>query len=183
MKKAFIIHGAYGNPHENWFPWLRKELMGFDYEVISPTFPTPENQSLETWDAVFEKYQDQLDENTIMIGHSLGCPFILNVLQNIDIKIKAIYLVAGFHTLLDHPIDEINKTFVENSFDWNKIKSNCEKIVMFSGDNDPYINLDISDELAKILNAEYEVIKNGGHLNATAGYTKFEVLLSKIKDL
>ena len=110
MKKAFIIHGAYGNPNENWFPWLKKELESLDYKVISPTFPTPENQSLENWNKVFEEYKDQLDENTIMIGHSLGCPFILNVVQNTNTKIKAIYLVAGFHTQLDHPIDEINKT-------------------------------------------------------------------------
>ncbi len=116
-----------------------------------------------------------------MIGHSLGCPFILNVLQDTNTKIKAIYLVAGFHTLLDHPIDEINKTFVEKGFDWDKIKTNCEKIVMFNGDDDPYIKQEISDKLAKNLDAEYEVIKDGGHLNATAGYTKLDILLEKIE--
>lgn len=182
MNRAFIIHGAYGNPDENWFPWLREELTKLGYEVIAPTFPTPEEQSLENWRKVFEDYKDQLDKNTIMIGHSLGCPFILNVLQKTNTKIKAIYLVAGFHTLLDQPIDEINKTFVEEGFDWVKIKSNCNRVVMFSGSDDKYIKREIADELAKNLDAEYEVINNGGHLNATAGYTKFEKLLEKIKN-
>ena len=182
MNKAFIIHGAYGNPDENWFPWLKEELKKLGFEVISPTFPTPEDQSLENWNKVFEEYIDQLDENTIMIGHSLGCPFILNVLQNAYTKIEAVYLVSGFHTLLDHPIDKINKTFVENDFDWEKIRSNCEKIIMFNGDNDKYIRREISDELAKKLDAKYEVVKDGGHLNATAGYTKFEKLLREINN-
>ncbi|MFC1802322.1 hypothetical protein ACFLY7_02680 [Patescibacteria group bacterium] len=26
MKTAFIIHGAYGSPNENWITWLEKEL-------------------------------------------------------------------------------------------------------------------------------------------------------------
>lgn len=180
--KAFIIHGAYGNPQENWFPWLKKELENLDYEVFSPTFPTPDNQSLENWNKVFEEYLDQLDKNTIMIGHSLACPFILNILQNTNAKVKAIYLVAGFHTLLGHPIDEINKTFVQNGFDWEKIRSNCEKIHMFSGDNDPYIKKYISDELALNLTANYTVVSGGGHLNKTAGYLDFPELLEAIKN-
>jgi uncharacterized protein len=181
MRKAFIIHGAYGNSTENWSPWLKNELEQLDYEVIVPTFPTPEEQSLENWNNIFNKHIDTLDKDTILVGHSLGCPFILNILQSIDIKINSIYLVAGFHTLLDHPIDEINKTFVEDGFDWTKIKNNYEKVVMLNGDNDPYIKKAISDELAEKLDATYEVIPDGGHLNSTAGYTKFEKLLSYIK--
>lgn len=181
-KKAYIIHGAYGNPTENWIPWLKTELEKLGYEVLTPTFPTPESQSLENWNMVFETHIKELDENTILIGHSLGCPFILNVLQIINTKVNAIFLVAGFHTLLNHPIDEINKTFVEDGFNWEKIKNNCNKIYMLSGDNDPYIKIEISNELAKKLNANYKIIENGGHLNETAGYTKFEVLLETIKN-
>ena len=25
MTKVILIHGAYGNPEENWFPWLKEE--------------------------------------------------------------------------------------------------------------------------------------------------------------
>lgn len=28
MKKALLLHGAYGNPTENWFPWLQQKLNG-----------------------------------------------------------------------------------------------------------------------------------------------------------
>ncbi|MBD3366230.1 hypothetical protein GF360_02680 [candidate division WWE3 bacterium] len=183
MKKAFLIHGAYGNPQENWFPWLKEKLEQHNYKVITPTFPTPENQTLKNWNDVFDKYKEQLDEETILIGHSLGCPYILNVLQDIDKKVKAAYLVAAFHKALGHSIDEINETFVEKDFDWSAIKRNCENIVMFSSDNDPYIPMEVSEELAQNLDADFNVVADGGHLNSTAGYTEFEELLKKLEDL
>ena len=74
--KFVIIHGAYGNPSENWIPWLRESLEKLG-EVIVPEFPTPEGQSLENWRNVF----DSSDENTILIGHSLGPAFILDILE------------------------------------------------------------------------------------------------------
>ena len=29
-----IIHGIYGHPEENWFPWLKNKLEGMGYEVF-----------------------------------------------------------------------------------------------------------------------------------------------------
>ena len=57
MATAFIFHGTGGYPEENWFPWLKRELESLDYKVIVPQFPTPENQTLENWFAIFEKYK------------------------------------------------------------------------------------------------------------------------------
>ena len=37
--KIFIIHGSFGNPGENWFPWLKIQLVNCGHEVITPTFP------------------------------------------------------------------------------------------------------------------------------------------------
>ncbi len=35
MKRtAFIIHGSYGNPEENWIPWLKRELQQYNFDVI-----------------------------------------------------------------------------------------------------------------------------------------------------
>ena len=48
MTNIIIIHGSYGNPNENWFPWLKSELKKLKCNVFVPKFPTPENQSLES---------------------------------------------------------------------------------------------------------------------------------------
>ena len=52
---------------------------------------------------------------------------------------------------------------------------------MFHSDNDPYVPLEKAKNLAKNLDADLTIVKNAGHFNEKAGYTKFELLLDKIK--
>jgi predicted alpha/beta hydrolase family esterase len=86
MKTAFIFHGTKGSPEENWFPWLKAELEKLNYNVFVPRFPTPENQSIENWLAVFKKYEKYVNQDTIFIAHSVGCPFALDILEKINKK-------------------------------------------------------------------------------------------------
>jgi len=121
MTKIFLIHGAFGNSKENWFPWLKQKLEELNHEVIIPTFPTPENQSLENWNKIFVEYENQINENTIFVGHSLAPVFLLSVLERIDVTIKGSFFISGFLKLLgNETFDSINKTFINKSFDWQK---------------------------------------------------------------
>jgi len=177
-----IIHGTYGYPKENWFPWLKEELEKLGEKVYVPTFPTPENQTLENWLKVFEDYKKYLDKDSILVGHSIGCAFILNVLERLNHPIKASFLVAGFLKKLNiKKFIELNKTFVDKSFDWNKIKQNCKNFFVYNSDNDPNVPLEKGKELAKNLGVELKIIKGAGHFNEKAGYTKFPKLLEDIK--
>ncbi len=179
MTKVFLIHGAYGNPNENWLPWLKVELEKLNCEVIVPTFPTPVGQSIENWREVFEKYS--VDEETIMVGHSLGPAFILDILEHN--KLEAAFFVAGFISkLFLEDFDPINATFYRQ-FEWDKIKENCKIFEIFHADNDPYVPINRAQEIANALGVKVEIIKNAGHFNAKAGYTTFPLLLEKIKPL
>jgi uncharacterized protein len=175
-----IIHGIYGNPEENWFPWLKKALESNGHEVIVPKFPTPIGQSLESWLRVLSQYENKINEETVLIGHSLGTPFILNYLEKTNKKIKAAYLVAGYHKLLDNKFYELNKDFVYKEFNWEKIKSSCWKFFVISSDNDQYIPLETAKDMADILGATFEVVHDGGHLNKEAGYDEFPLLFDSI---
>ena len=84
MNNVYIIHGSYGTPDENWFPWLKSELEKLNCKVFVPKFPTPENQSLDTWMKIFEEYKDELNEDAIIVGHSLGPAFILSILEKLE---------------------------------------------------------------------------------------------------
>ena len=179
--KAYLIHGAYGNPEENWLPWLRRELENVGFSVIAPAFPTPQNQSLEEWNNVFISELATLDQETILVGHSLGCPFILNLLEENTVSVAGCYFVAGFHTLLNHEIDIINKSFVDKTFDWDLIKSRSNIFEVFYGSNDPYIDTSVSESLATHLDADSHRVEGGGHLNEKAGFKEFSLLLDIIK--
>ena len=181
--KFFIIHGAYGNPEENWFPWLKEKLESKGHTVFVPKFPTPENQSLDNWMGTFEKYLDSLDSETVFIGHSLGPAFILSILEKINIKVKACFFVAGFLGLLgNEEFNTINKTFNNKDFNWNKIKNNCSRFYIIHSEDDPYLPIEKGKELAKKLNSELIKIKNAGHFNKDSGYTSFPKLLNLIKE-
>jgi len=181
---AFIIHGSFGSPEENWFPWLKAELEKLGVEVFVPRFPTPEGQNLENWLKVFEEFEGKINEETVFVGHSLGPAFILNVLEGLNKKVKAAFFVAGFlGSLGNAEFDEINKTFAVGEFDWEKIKANCGKFFVFYSDNDPYVSREKALELAGNLGVEAELVQGAGHFNEAAGYTKFGILLERIKSL
>ncbi|HVA97152.1 MAG TPA: alpha/beta hydrolase [Candidatus Acidoferrales bacterium] len=180
MKNAFIFHGAYGGPNDNWIPWLKKELEKLGYIVIVPQFPTPKNQSLKNWLNVFDKYKREINRETIMIGHSIGATFILSVLEQFEEPVNSVYLVSGFISNLGlKEFDEINYSFYKKSFNWKNLRENC--FYIFYGDGDPYVSLEEEHKLAKKLESNVIVINKGGHLNTAAGYEKFDLLLEKIK--
>lgn len=182
MANIFLIHGSYGNPEENWFPWLKLELEKLGNSVFVPQFPVAPDQSLENWLETFGDYAQYLDRNSIMIGHSLGPAFVLSVLEKINQPIKAAFFVSGFLGKIDNPTyDEVNKTFMKE-FDWQKIKENCKKFYIFHSDNDPYVRIEKAKELSKKLDTEIILIKGGGHLNEKAGYKRFDLLLEKVKN-
>lgn len=182
---AFIFHGVWGYPEENWFPWLGKELSKKSINVYIPQFPTPEDQTLDNWFRVFQDYSDYFNENSILIGHSLGTVFILNLLQKINFKIKGAFLVAPFQDFLNHKeIDPLIVTFIHKNFNWKKIKSNCEQIFLYYSDDDPYIPLEQPRTVATNLGTQnLKVFHQAGHFNSPAGYSNFPELLNDISSV
>lgn len=178
---AFIFHGTGGFPEENWFPWMKTELEKMGCKTIVPQFPTPENQSPETWMEVLNQYKDQIDENTIMIGHSLGGLFLVNVLGQLEKPIKAAVFVAtpiGIQPVVNWAGDA---PFLTKPFDWDKIRKNAGKFYVYHSDNDPYVGLENGKQLAKNLGVELTFVPGAGHFNKKAGYLKFEELFDKLR--
>ena len=183
MATIILIHGAFGNPEENWFPWLKTELESSGHKVIAPTFPTPNNQSLDSWRQAWKNQKIILDQDTIFVGHSLGPVFIFDLLQNQQISnpIKASFLVAPFLSKLKNPdFDPVNKTFIENPINWQTVKQNCEVFKAYVSDNDPYVPMEISKEVTTNLNINPIIVNGAGHFNESAGYAKFPLLLKEI---
>lgn len=177
MKNAIIIHGWGANSQENWFPWLAEELRKKDFNVAVPDFPNSQYPILTEWLKHFKKNVN-IDKNTILIGHSLGTPFILRFLEQLDEKIiDQAFFVAGFERSLNIPEVE---NFVNKPFNWTRIKNYCNKFFVINSDNDPYINLSIGKDLARNLNAKLIVEHNGDHLSNPLGNFSYPKLLELI---
>lgn len=178
--RVFIIHGAYGKPEENWFPWLKEELVKLGCEVVVPQFPTPEGQTLENWTKAFGKFLPLVDESTVFVGHSLGPSFILSLLERV--KCRACFFVAGVIGLLgNETFDRINRSFVERSFDWKAIGGHCRQFTCFLSDDDPYVPVEKGRVLAEKLGVKPILVHGAGHFNLQAGYTSFPLLLEQLR--
>jgi predicted alpha/beta hydrolase family esterase len=176
-----FIHGAYGNPEENWFPWLKAELESYGARVSCPVLPTPDRQTLSIWIEEFRRQVPELSCDTVLIGHSLGCAFALNLLERCPVAVRAVYLISGFvGTLGLQELDEINETIANHDFNWATIKNHSARFVVINSDNDPYVPIEKGRMLAENLGCKPCIITNAGHINAKAGYTKFQKLLNMI---
>lgn len=177
MKKVIILHGAQGNPEENWFPWLADKLRTQGLEVLVPQLPIDENQKYEIMKNIVLELG--LDEDTVLIGHSLGGLLALLMVSREDIKLAGIICVAtpinlgdqfniGSEAMFNHP-ENIN---------WKRIRNNVGNKHVFESDNDPYISFGTGQEISENIDAEYHLVKNAGHFNSTAGFDNFPQLLA-----
>ena len=185
MKNAFIIHGTEGYPEENWFPWLKKQIEKRDYKVFVPQFPSPPKVAakIDEWIDVLKNYEQYINEDTIIIGHSLGGIFTLRILERLKHRVNAACFVGtaiGIRPILNYDRDN---SFSGFSFDWKTTIKKARHFVVFQSDNDPYVSLGNGEELAKNLNVKLNFVPNAGHFNSKAGYDKFELLLEKLNPI
>lgn len=179
MNNYIILHGSFGSKDGNWFPWLKEQLESKNLKVDVPQMPVGVgNQNFDNWSNELKKLD--ISENTIIIAHSIAPVFICKYLINNKIKVKKLILVCGFNNYLgiDSDFDAVNEPmFLDNIED---IKNYCNDIICFYSDNDPYVKYDAEKSFADAISNEQYIIKNGGHINAESGYTKFEEILKCI---
>jgi hypothetical protein len=185
MNNIFIFHGTEGYPEENWFPWMKKELEQKRYKVFIPQFPSPPvvPSKISEWFDVLKDYEKYINEDTILIGHSLGGIFTLRILEKLNRKVKAACFIGtpiGVRPIKNYDRDS---SFSGFDFDWKSIKDKADNFVVFQSDDDPYVGLDNGKELAKHLDVNLDFVPNAGHFNARAGYLKFEKLRDKVLEI
>jgi hypothetical protein len=185
VNNVFIFHGTEGYPEENWFPWLKEKLEEKGCKVFVPQFPSPPivPAKISEWFAVLKNYEQYIDENTILIGHSLGSVFTLRVLEQLKHPVRAVFLVGapiGVKPIANYDRDS---SFSGFNFDWEKIKNNSKSFTVFHSDNDPFVSLGNGEKLAKELGTNLTFIPNAGHFNTPAGYITFPDLLEKVRKI
>ncbi|MBR3837766.1 MAG: alpha/beta hydrolase [Clostridia bacterium] len=180
---VFILHGSYGKPFENWFPWMENKLAEEEILCTIPTFPTPNNQEYSSWKELLDYYVKKgiINEETVLIGHSCGAVCAAKFLAETNIKIKALISVAGYNNFYsgDH-MDDLNGSFYFPSNFCSDIDKTVPTRYAYFSDNDPFIPFVKLEEFAFEIKATPKLIKNAGHFNASAGYCCFEELLNTI---
>jgi predicted alpha/beta hydrolase family esterase len=157
MKNAILLHGTFGNPDNFWFPWLRAQLKAQGFSVTAPQLPDADHPNLERW-TKFAVKNLKFDADTVLIGHSAGCPTVLSILERLKKPIRRAILVAGYIRLKEMKDD--NPMLLKEP-DWEKIKRNGHEFFFFNSDNDPWgCNISQGEALRKKLGGTL-IIKTG----------------------
>ncbi|WP_169784484.1 RBBP9/YdeN family alpha/beta hydrolase [Campylobacter curvus] len=116
QKHLYIVHGYDASPTSHWFGWLKRKLVSDDVKVDIIKMPTPATPKLEEWLEVLSN-SINFDDEVYLVGHSLGCPTILNFLQGPAAKaqISGVLLVNGFAGSI--PKFEFLDEFTSGGFD------------------------------------------------------------------
>ncbi len=194
-----LFHGSYGNNQENWLPYLKNQLEKLGQEVILEQYPVEDYdavvakgktykspvQNIDTWTKKFsEIYESKIKKRSdiVFIGHSLAPVFILEMVEKFLIPLQAAIFVSPFFVLHNlWKFDAVNGSFYRKNFDFETLKQLIGKSYVLYGDNDPYVPAEQPKEFAEKLGSEIFAIKNGGHLNKSAGFAKFPQLLEICK--
>ncbi len=139
---CIIIHGCPSNEKKamnietrtydkHWIPWVKKALILRGIETYTPLMPEP-------WKPDYSKFKKEFDkceirEDTILIGHSCGCAFLVRWLGETKQKIKKLILVAPWK--IPDKNDKFRKAFYEYPVD-KTISSRVKEIVMFTANDE-----------------------------------------------
>jgi predicted alpha/beta hydrolase family esterase len=68
-----------------------------DFDVLYPWMPSIRNAKYLEWKIMFSKMMEVVDDNIILVGHSLGGIFIVKYLseEKISKRVKATFLVSA----------------------------------------------------------------------------------------
>lgn len=192
MRNIFIIHGSYGYPSENWFPWLKRELEKLGHKVFVPQFQIPKNidlaygsHDLDKWLRKLNNFRRYINQNTIFITHSRGGVFTYHFLSLLKNPVAAVFMVAPWIVYRWYP-KGWNKTdsFHKIPFNWEKIKKGSKYFEIYQSTNDDIPVME-GKEIAKKLKAKFILVKNAGHFNKrfSLKFIKFPLLLRNIKKI
>jgi uncharacterized protein len=186
-RNCIIIHGCPSNVEKtmhpetrtydkHWIPWTKEMLTMLGVPTETPLMPEPWDPSYERFKAEFAK--QQVDENTILIGHSCGTTFLLRWLGESKQKVAKLILVAPW-AIADKD-DDARREFYEHPID-PTIKDRVGEIVMFTADDEDLDGKKSLEIIHDVIGGKVVELRGRGHYTmGDMGTTEFPELLEEL---
>src|SRR3989344_2053927 len=175
-RKDQLIDMSERTYYKHWIPWTRESLLKKGVPTITPMMPEPWFPDYEKFKQEFEKYE--VNEQTILVGHSCGCAFLVRWLGETNRKVKKLILVAPWK------IPKENDPLKEKYYNFpisKDVKSNVEEIIMFTSDNEQPGGQESLDMYHEALGGEIISLSGRGHyILEDMGTVEFPELLERI---
>lgn len=188
ISNCIIVHGippdkiSAENPKtrsydKHWIPWIKENLEKKAIVIKTPLMPEPWRPSYKIWKKEFDKLN--IDNKTILIGHSGSCAFLVRWLGETGKKIKKLILVAPWTMPSQEFSEEENELY---DFKINKkINENVEDIIIFTSNDEENDGKKSAKIYSNALKTKLITLKNHGHYcEEDMGTVKFPELLEAI---
>ncbi|MFZ2545045.1 MAG: leucine--tRNA ligase [Candidatus Saccharimonadales bacterium] len=155
LPNVVILHGYTGRSDKNFIPKLKADLEAMGYVVQAPQLPNTDNP-VESEQVGYALENCTYDENTIIIGHSLGGAVAMKVVEKLDHPIRDLILVAPVVEAQFRPND-YDRPFLnafEFTYDYELIKSKTNRRVVLSDTQEHDNRMAYLKYLAPIIDAE-----------------------------
>ena len=180
-----ILHGYTGRADKNWLPWLKQTLEKRGYSVETPELPHTDSP-VEAEQVAHVLNTCTINENTVLIGHSLGGAVAMKVLEKLDHAIRQLILVApvvepafrgpDYHTKKRAFVD----TF-DLSYDYKKVMQNAPGRIILSDNGEAATRKAYLEYLANQLQAP--LLEADAHRNHFTGETEPFILNAASKSV
>ncbi|PIX62498.1 hypothetical protein CO057_01695 [Candidatus Uhrbacteria bacterium CG_4_9_14_0_2_um_filter_41_50] len=175
--KIILIHGFEASPESNFFPWLKDELRKKGHDVIVPALPNPAEPDAEEWTKFLVEEVGAIDDETIILGHSIGAAAALRFLEAAEAYStpKACILVAPPWMIKSEQF----RGFFLSELDFDVLMWKASKFVVVHSKDDDKIPADHAKKYADVLQATLVDRDGEGHYMGE----KYPILLEIIQKL
>lgn len=172
----FLPGNGGGGPNDNWFPYLKKELLDVGLNVIAEEFPDNIIAPASSWIPFIRKLG--ANQHSILVGHSSGAIAAMRYAE--QHRILGSVLVGAYYTDLGLEIERQSGYF-DQPWNFDAIKHNQQWIAIFAGKDDPWIPVEEARFLNQMLNAYYFEFPNSGHFGGDYEKREFPEIMTLVK--
>lgn len=176
--KGFEIADIRYFTEKDWKATLQERL-GDGFQVIAPRMPNKDDALYSEWEAWFGKLVSLLNEEVVLVGHSMGGIFLAKYLSSNHFprKIRGVFLVAA-------PFDEKDTKDVLGDFNLplslDNFAAQSPRTVLYQSSDDPIVPpVDVEKYRKALPSAEAKKFNDRGHFNGK----EFPEIITDIKAL
>lgn len=181
------MHQWGANPTADWYPWLQQALVAKGFTVVVPEMPEADAPKIAAWVTALAQAIRTPDENTLLVGHSVGCQTIWRYLETVPAgqKVGGVVCVAGWLTLKNLSEEEqpVARPWLETPINFQSVKQHTSNITAVFSDDDPWVPVDNQAAFEKNLGAKTLLLSGRGHFSADQGITQVPEVLDAILEL
>ena len=185
----FVLHSLNGDTIKYWGQDIKEVFGQKEIDVIMPEFPIRENSKYEKFDEILSFYLENksLNENTIVVAHSIGNPYFIRFCKEHNYTPKA-YIAVAPGAVYEYPmtrtdyIVEVKKQAYLKEYSLNYVKNmNSIKYCLYSNEDDN--NLEKFERFINDTNSNGIYLKGYNHFDGHHRIYKIEELNDLINEL